>query len=200
MSHHQNTHPNPVAYTVTTTTSPPWTDMHLHEMYAILTQQRHSHLEILINYILCNKYFKMFMIFNSNRQGSCFTEIGVAQDQLPQHLLSLSQNDAVATFFLLPSSKPPHLPYSLLRKVGLRLYYFLRPIYHLYLSALGPLCWCSHYLECALSLTSTHGTPPVFLRQTKTLSLDAPFMMIFPLHCPIFLHVSLPHLSRPLNT
>lgn len=88
--------------------------MHLHEIYAILTQQGHSHLEILINYILCDKYFKMFMIFNSNRQWSCFTEIRVAQDQLPQHLLSLSQNDAVATFLFLPSSTPPHLPYSLL--------------------------------------------------------------------------------------
>lgn len=81
---HQNNPPNQAVYSVTTIITCPWNDMHLHE---ILTQQGFSHLEILPNYILCDEHFKMFSIFKSNRQWSCFTKmIRVAQDQLPEHL------------------------------------------------------------------------------------------------------------------
>lgn len=148
------------------TTSPTWKGrLHFHEIYAILSQQVHSHLEILPNYILSDECSQMFSTFNPNGQWSCFTEkTRVTQNQLPERPFSVSQNDAVSTYILLLPSKSLHLPYSLLpeKRVPPQGWPWTAIFPITYTSSV-PVCpwassWCSHCLECPLSLSS----PPSF--------------------------------------
>ena len=188
--------------------------LHFYEVHTILSQQVHSHLEILPNYTLSDEYFQMFSISNPSGQWSCFTEkTRVIHNQIPEHPFSLSQNDAVSTYVLLLPSKPLHLPYLLLpeRRIPPQVWpqTVLFPITN---TSSVPVCpWASVLVFPLPRMPSFSFISTIFLRQTNMLNLlnclfMIPFlctdlilsMFLFPYLVDPWVHELLIHISYTL--